>query len=135
MQEHALAVGALLMSKPGRAIFRCAELGLECPIAVLGTINSLDAALSIFLLLESHIYPERLVLPVLILPVTNRNLLDVAVLPKKLRLPESLQKLVLSYGRGQSSDVDEVLLNDTDADEVLTRIFLRVAFLDFFLAL
>lgn len=123
------------MSEPGRAILGRTQLSLQCSITILGTVDGLNAALGIFLPLESYINPEGLVLPVLILPVTNRNLLDVAVLPKELRLPESFQKLVLSYGGGQSGDVDEVLLNDANADEVLTRIFLNVAFLDFFLAL
>lgn len=135
MQEHALAVSALFMSKPGRAVLGSAQLGLESPFAILGPVDGLDAALSIFLLLESHIYSERLVLPILILPVANRNLLDVAILPKKLRLPESFQELILSYGGGQTGDVDEVLLDNANADEVLARVLFRIAFLDLLLTL
>jgi len=135
VQKHALTVVALLVSKPGRTVFGRAKLRLEDPFAVLRAVDSLDAALCILLFLESDVDSKGLVVTILSLPIANRNLLDVAILPEKLRLSEGLEQLVLSYGRSQAGDVDEVFLDDANADEVLARVFLGIAILYLFLAL
>lgn len=58
MQEHALAVGALLVAEPGRAVLSCTELCLQNPVAVLRPVHCLDAAGGILFLLKRDIYAK-----------------------------------------------------------------------------
>lgn len=135
VQKHAVAISTWLVSQPGRAVLGRTELGLENPITVLRAVDCLYTALSILFLLKSDVDSERLVQTLLILPVRNRNLLDVAVLPEELLFAKSAQQLVLPHCWCKTCHVNEVLLDNADADEVLARIFLRFASLYLSLAL
>jgi hypothetical protein len=135
MQEHAVSIRARLVAQPGGTVFGCAELGSEDPVAVLGTINCLDATSSILLLLEGHIDAKRLVLTVGAFATADGDLEDVAVLAEELGLAEGLEELVFADCRGQAGHVNQVLLDNPNADEILAALLLGLAFLGFFLAL
>jgi hypothetical protein len=107
----------------------------ENSIAILRTVDGLDAAGGIFLPLKRHINAEGLRLAIRALAVANRDLLNVAVLPKELLLSQSLEQLVLAHGRRQTRHVDEVLLDDPDADQILPVVLFSLAFLHFLLSL
>lgn len=74
-------------------------------------------------------------MPVLAFPIADGYLLDIAVLSKKLGTPECLEQLVLAYRRRQPGYVDQVFLNDSDADQVLPILLFGFAFLGFLVAL
>lgn len=86
-----MPVVALLVSKPGGTILGGTELGLENSFAILGAVYCLDTALGVLLFLESNIDSQGLIVAVLSLPVANRNLLNVAILPKELGLSKGLE--------------------------------------------
>lgn len=105
------------------------------PVAILRAIDCLNAPGSILLLLESDVNPKGLVVPVLALPIADGYLLNIAVLSEKLGTPECLEQLVLAYRRRQPGYVDQVFLNDSDADQVLPILLFGFAFLGFLVAL
>lgn len=61
--------------------------------------------------------------------------MDVSILAEELLFPESLQELVFPNSRCQACHINEVLLDDSDADEVLAVLFFSLPFLDFLLSL
>jgi hypothetical protein len=67
--------------------------------------------------------------------IANRNLLDVAILAEELRPAQGLQQFVLPHSRCETCHVNEVLLDDADANQILAIVFLSFAFLYLFLSL
>lgn len=61
--------------------------------------------------------------------------MDVAVLAEELLLSQGLEQLVFPDSRCQSCDVDQILLDDSDANKVLAILLLSLPFLYFFLPL
>lgn len=123
MQEHAARVVALLVLQPGRAVFRSTMLSLEHPFAVVRSMDCLDTPGCLIRPLECDVDAKRQVLSVGALPVADGDLLYVAVLSEILRLAKGLEQIILSDGRSQACDIDEVLLHHSDADEVLPILF------------
>lgn len=135
VQEHALPVGALLMPEPCRAVLGCPQLSPEDPVAVLRAVDGLDAPRGVFLLLECYIDTERLVLAVVAFAAADGNFQDVAVLTEELRPAQGFEQFLLADCRGQAGHINQVLLDDPNANKVLAVLLLGLAFLRFFLAL
>lgn len=135
VQEHALPVRTLLVAEPSGAILGRAQLGSEHPIAVLRAIHGLDAPGGVLLLLERDVDTQRLVLAIVAFAAADRNLEDVAVLTEELGPAEGLEQLLLADSRCQTGHINQVLLNDPNANEVFAILPLGLASLRFLLAL
>jgi len=98
-------------------------------------VNSLDAPGGVVLPLERHINAERLVLAVGALATADRYLQNVAVLAEELGLAESFEQLILPDCRCQPGHINQVLLNNPDANKVLAILFFGLALLYLLLAL
>lgn len=60
-------------------------LRLQHPVAVVRAVNRLDTAHSFVGSFERDVDTQRVVLAIRAFPIANRNLLNVAVLPKEFR--------------------------------------------------
>lgn len=67
--------------------------------------------------------------------ITDRDLLDVAVLAEEFGFAKRLEEFVLPNGRRKACYIHKVLLHDTDTLEVLTAFFLGLALLNLLLTL
>lgn len=135
MQEHALAVATLLVSKPCGTVLGSAKLRFEYAIAVHRAVDSLDASGRIVLLLKGHVDTKRLRLAIRSFAIANRNLLDVTILAEEFRPPQRLQELVFGNRRRKTCHVNQVLLDYADADQVLAISLVDLALLHFLLTL
>lgn len=68
-------------------------------------------------------------------PITDRYLLDVAVLAKEFFLAQSLEELIFANGGYQTCHVNKVLLNDTHSLEIFATFLFGLALLNLFLTL
>jgi hypothetical protein len=91
VQEHTLPVAALLMTKPCRTVLGCTELCFQDTIAIPKPIDCRYALGRVILIFECNIDAEGLLLAIGRFSVADGNLINVTILSKKLRLPESLE--------------------------------------------
>jgi hypothetical protein len=120
VQESAVPIIALLIAKEGRTIFRCSVLRPEHPIAISGTVHSVNAHRSIGFARESHVNTNSLVRVAAGLSLADHNFLNFAILTEIFPSTERLEELIfVSDRRVEADNVDQVLLDDTDAGQVL----------------
>ncbi len=72
---------------------------------------------------------------VLALPIANRNFLDRAILSEELGFTESFEEFFFADVGCQTCHINEVFLNDSDTDQVLSVFLFNLALLEFFLSL
>jgi hypothetical protein len=90
-------------------------------------VHGLDTTRRFFRVFEGDVYAQGLVLAIRALSVTDRDLLNIAVLTKEFGLSQRLEQLVFSNSWSQACDIDQVLLNDTHTDEILTVLLFSFA--------
>jgi hypothetical protein len=129
VQEHALPVGALFVSKPCGAVLGRTKLGPEDPVAVLGAINGQNTPRSVLLLFECNVDAEGLVLAVVALAAAYGNLQDITVLSEELVPTETLEQLFLADCGCQAGHINQVFLDHPNANKVLAVLLLGLALL------
>jgi hypothetical protein len=135
VKEHAASVSTLLMLQPGRTIFGRSQLSAQDTVAVQRPVHGSNAAVGLLGPLKGDIDAERRVLALATLAVGDGDLLDVSVLAEELGLSQRLGQLVLANRGRQAGHINQVLLNDSNADEVLSVLLLDLSLLRFFLSL
>lgn len=98
-------------------------------------INSLYTARGFFGFLERDVDAQGLILAVRCFPVTDRYLLNIAILTEELGLAQGFEKLILADSWRESCNVNKILLYNADSDQILAAFFLSLAFLCLALAL
>jgi hypothetical protein len=92
----------------------------EHPIAISGTVHSVNAHRSIGFARESHVNTNSLVRVAAGLSLADHNFLNFAILTEIFPSTERLEELIfVSDRRVEADNVDQVLLDDTDAGQVL----------------
>lgn len=115
VQESAVSVVALFVSKERRTVFGCAVLRSEHSIAISGAIDGVNACRSIDFARESHIDTNALVRVAARLRLADHNLFDFAILTKVFAPTKRLEKLIfVSDRRIEADNVDQILLDNTD---------------------
>lgn len=89
------------------------------PVAVLRAIHGSDASLGVFLAGEGDIDADRLLVLSILAGFADDDLDDLAVLSEVVRTAERVEQAVFPYRGGQAGYVYEVLLDNTQAGEVL----------------
>lgn len=132
VQKHAIAVGALFVAQIGRAILGCAELSSQHSIAVLRAVDGSDARGGVLFASVGNVHADRLRVDV-VLCLTDDYLNNLAVLTEVLIATECLEQSIFLHSWAQTSHIDEVLLHDAQASEMLAGESVGLALLSFLL--